>query len=307
VVQAYNECGCTGDACDDNTNARALGIQFKSNFGSGLASLDVKVHYDKVEDLFDEIRAKYKDRGYTIVQSNQKYKVAINEVIAIDGAIWGIGTSLMLCLVAVVLFKNNFVLVGTVMTVIFMNIVIVLGSFSFAGWKLGGIEAVSLSILVGTCVDYCIHMLEGYLESDPDHLGMERNPDTGKIITASGREWDPREWRMRHAMMTVGVPVFHSAITTGGSAWILTFTELPLFNKFGKIICINTAVSIILTMTLVPAMLATCGPLKHTETLKACVIGVGLLCVFFGVLFLLIYIVSTNTEIRGPDGEVMFE
>ena len=30
-------------------------------------------------------------------------------------------------------FKNNFVLVGTVMTVIFMNIVIVLGSFSFAG------------------------------------------------------------------------------------------------------------------------------------------------------------------------------
>merc|ERR1719424_126597 len=136
---------------------------------------------------------------------------------------------------------------------------------------------------------------------------MERNEITGDVITASGTEWPAREWRMRHAMKTVGVPVFHSAITTGGSAFVLTFTELPLFNKFGKIICINTAVSIILTMTLVPAILASVGPLDHTETLKACIKGIAILGLFFSVLFLLIYIAAQCQEIRGPDGEVMFE
>lgn len=34
---------------------------------------------------------------------------------------------------------------------------------------------------------------------------------------------------------------------------------MPLFNKFGEIVCINTAVSIILTLSLLPALLATFG------------------------------------------------
>lgn len=46
-------------------------------------------------------------------------------------------------------------------TVILTNVITVLGLFSMLGYKLGAIEAVSLSILVGTCVDYVIHMMEG--------------------------------------------------------------------------------------------------------------------------------------------------
>ena len=46
-----------------------------------------------------------------------------------------------------------------------MNITVVLGSFGVAGWRLGGIQAISLSILVGTCVDYCIHLIEGYADA----------------------------------------------------------------------------------------------------------------------------------------------
>jgi len=49
------------------------------------------------------------------------------------------------------------------------------------------------------------------------------------------------------------------------------------------------------------------GPLDHTETLKACIKGIAILGLFFSVLFLLIYIAAQSQEIRGPDGEVMFE
>ena len=45
-----------------------------------------------------------------------------------------------------------------------------LGLFKLFGWTLGIIEAVSLSILVGNSLDYCIHLSEGYMATDDRHL-----------------------------------------------------------------------------------------------------------------------------------------
>lgn len=42
------------------------------------------------------------------------------------------------------------------------------------GWEMGAVEAISLSILVGSSVDYCLHLVEGYLlagEIAPSELG----------------------------------------------------------------------------------------------------------------------------------------
>lgn len=33
----------------------------------------------------------------------------------------------------------------------------------YLGWEMGAVEAISLSILVGSSVDYCLHLVEGYL------------------------------------------------------------------------------------------------------------------------------------------------
>ena len=40
------------------------------------------------------------------------------------------------------------------------------------GWEMGAVEAISLSILVGSSVDYCLHLVEGYL------LAWESVPST---------------------------------------------------------------------------------------------------------------------------------
>lgn len=40
---------------------------------------------------------------------------------------------------------------------------LVVGVFYVVGWEIGGVEAVSLSILVGSSVDYCVHLVEGYI------------------------------------------------------------------------------------------------------------------------------------------------
>lgn len=42
----------------------------------------------------------------------------------------------------------------------------------WSGWEMGAVEAISLSILVGSSVDYCVHLVEGYLlagENLPPH------------------------------------------------------------------------------------------------------------------------------------------
>jgi len=41
------------------------------------------------------------------------------------------------------------------------------------GWEMGAVEAISLSILVGSSVDYCLHLAEGYLlAGDPETSGL---------------------------------------------------------------------------------------------------------------------------------------
>lgn len=63
-------------------------------------------------------------------------------------------------------------------------ICLVVAIMYWLGWEMGAVEAISLSILVGSSVDYCLHLVEGYLltgsslPSSPDHnlvSGIEIN------------------------------------------------------------------------------------------------------------------------------------
>jgi len=55
---------------------------------------------------------------------------------------------------------------------IFAILVSLGGLFWCFGWKLGIVEAISLSILVGNSLDYCIHLSEGYVAMDTRHIGF---------------------------------------------------------------------------------------------------------------------------------------
>lgn len=53
-------------------------------------------------------------------------------------------------------------------------ICLVVAIMYWLGWEMGAVEAISLSILVGSSVDYCLHLVEGYLlaaetRSSPEH------------------------------------------------------------------------------------------------------------------------------------------
>ena len=92
------------------------------------------------------------------------------EIIAIRGSFYGILISIVLCAVVVALLSNNGPVVIAMGLTILGILVTLLGLFQLFGWTLGIIEAVSLSILVGNSLDYCIHLSEGYMATDQRHL-----------------------------------------------------------------------------------------------------------------------------------------
>lgn len=278
-----------------------LKSQFTSNTGSGV----VVDNYDAIQELVSSLKLASPLLSSAEVSSTTIEK-SIYEQLAIDGSIWGIIISLLLCFTAVVLFKAHGRIVAIIMTVIVSNVATVVAIFYWIGWTLGGVEAVSLSILVGTCVDYAIHMTEGFLEADPEYTRGLRQQALEDLYRAESDD-QKRWWRVRQAISSVGVPICSSAITTAGSAVFLTLCEIQLFKRFGEIIVINTVVSITLTMTMLPALLAIFGPKPFKASFKRSLIALFALLLFFGFIVLVLYIMAeAGSPMRGPTGANVF-
>ena len=117
-----------------------------------------------------------------------EYWVQINiELVAVYGSIYGILISFSLCSLVVAVLSHNWRIVLSMFLTIKAILFSLLGLFSMFGWKLGIVEAVSLSILVGNALDYCIHLSEGYMAVDDRHLAfVERfKVNTDAVSTSS--------------------------------------------------------------------------------------------------------------------------
>lgn len=121
--------------------------------------------YQEWENLIKEIKEgeNMPESIQSMFQTSSYWQRVFIEVTAVGGAIYGVIFSLTLCVGSVAFFTGNFYL--TLISLITITCVVFSVTFTFyiSGWQLGMVEAVSLSIIVGTSVDYCAHLVEGYL------------------------------------------------------------------------------------------------------------------------------------------------
>ena len=94
------------------------------------------------------------------------------QIVAVDGSLYGIVLSFVLCSIIVVVLAHDFrIVVSMVITIV--TILLTLGGLFWCfSWKLGIVEAISLSILVGNSLDYCIHLSEGFVAVDTRHMAI---------------------------------------------------------------------------------------------------------------------------------------
>ena len=118
----------------------------------------------------------YGSDTYEVLKSTyhtSEYWVTVNtEIIAIYGAIYGIIISFLLCMVLITFLSRNWRILVSMFTTIIGILFLLMACFKAFGWTLGIVEAVTLSIIVGNSLDYCIHLTQAYQDVDHRHLAL---------------------------------------------------------------------------------------------------------------------------------------
>lgn len=105
-------------------------------------------------------------------QTSEYWVVVNTEVIAVYGAIYGIIISFLLCMVLITFLSRNWRILVSMFTTIIGILFLLMACFKAFGWSLGIVEAVTLSIIVGNSLDYCIHLTQAYQDVDHRHLAL---------------------------------------------------------------------------------------------------------------------------------------
>ncbi len=99
--------------------------------------------------------------------------VRVNVIaIAVNGSFYGIIISFILCSIIVVILSHDYRIILSMVWTIGAILFSLLAFFWMFDWRLGIVEAISLSILVGNSLDYCIHLSEGYVATDARHIAF---------------------------------------------------------------------------------------------------------------------------------------
>ncbi|XP_072244292.1 protein dispatched homolog 3 [Leuresthes tenuis] len=235
-----------------------LSMAFESTTYKGKSSFQTYSDFLQWENFIQEQLASLPQssalqRGF---QTCEHWKQIFMEIIGVESALWSLLLSLAICVAAVSVFTAHPLLLLPVLITIIGVICLVVAVMYWLGWEMGAVEAISLSILVGSSVDYCLHLVEGYL------LAGETIPSTPGLNLEPLAE---RQRRTLEAVNHVGVAIVSSAVTTAISTVPLFFCVIVPFAKFGQIVAINTAVSIFFTLTVTVAMLACMAPARFSR------------------------------------------
>ncbi|XP_035020956.1 protein dispatched homolog 3 isoform X2 [Hippoglossus stenolepis] len=236
---------------------RWLSMAFESTTYKGKSSFQTYSDFLQWENFIQEQLASLPQssalqRGF---QTCEHWKQIFMEIIGVESALWSLLLSLAICVAAVSVFTAHPLLLLPVLITILGVICLVVAIMYWLGWEMGAVEAISLSILVGSSVDYCLHLVEGYLLAGET---MPSTPGPNSLPTE-------RQRRTLEAVNHVGVAIVSSAVTTVISTVPLFFCVIVPFAKFGQIVAINTAVSILFTLTVTVAMLASMAPARFSR------------------------------------------
>ncbi|XP_067328868.1 protein dispatched homolog 3 isoform X1 [Anolis sagrei] len=274
-----------------------ISMAFESTTYKGKSSFQTYSDYLKWETFLQGQLQQFPEgsalrRGF---QTCEHWKQIFMEIIGVQSALYGLILSLVICVAAVALFTTHVLLLVPVLLTILGVVCLVVTIMYWSGWEMGAVEAISLSILVGSSVDYCVHLVEGFLlagENLPLHLAED--------------PVSSRQWRTIEATRHVGVAIVSSAVTTVIATVPLFFCIIAPFAKFGKIVALNTGISILYTLTVSTTLLSVMGPpfftRSRTSFLKALA---GVLLAALVSLGVCLVLLRSGFRIPLPNGTVL--
>ena len=165
------------------------------------------------------------------------------------GAVQGIIIGLSLALPVLIFTTCNWIigLLAALTIALITNAVV--GLIPLLGWKLGVMESLNLTLVVGLAVDYCVHLADGYVRSK-------------KV---------KRVDRVRDMLRTVGVSVLSGACTTLGASAFMLGSQIMFFFQFGIFMFCTIGFSIFFALGFFTIIVGMIGPEGDRGSLKNCI------------------------------------
>lgn len=157
---------------------------------------------------------------------------------------WGTFGAVLVAFAVLLLVTWNVIVSLYAILSVGMVVMLVVGFFAIAGWDLGIMEFVSLTIVVGISIGFTVHISMAYLMYARHSMLKDK----------------PRVAIVQYAMAELGSPLIGGAITTATSVIMLFFCKITLFSHFGKFLFVNTIASLATAFFLLVAILLVIGP-----------------------------------------------
>jgi len=251
-------------------------IYIKSKIPPNLASFELYEHFRHFETFVETRNRLSPSTCNKAWQTTNKWLPMMTEVAAVHGIVRSVAIAVTFALACVMLFIHSF-RVAVFCTLIVASIVTcTFGILAAAGWSLGTVEAICITMLVGLSVDYAVHICDSFVNNG---------------LSEEGHLMASRADRITAALGHVGTPVLHSACTTILASLVLCFCQIQLLVKVGIVIAVNASIGIVMTIVFLPALLALVGPenLEGSMTMSA---QVGRILAAIGIVGLVLIILE---------------
>jgi len=273
---------------DSRTASRVMlaSVSFYTTISASTRAFTLLSSYEDLDSLIKRYNSEAPATANGAYQTSDSWSLMFTEITAISST----GASIILMVVtaslAVYAFTSSVRVSLIMMLIVAGAVIIIIGSFPLAGWKFGIVQAISISILLGSAVDYPLHVAESYVEGG-EIIAAAAAISPGAL--AGSEALSKYGKRVGLALERVGWPVLNAALTTVGAMFMLLFCEVKMLADIGELLLISAVVSVCATMTALVAFLALCGPNKFVRTqftslvalgVCALVITVGLICLF---------------------------
>ncbi|XP_048586326.1 protein dispatched homolog 3 [Nematostella vectensis] len=158
--------------------------------------------------------------------------------VLVENATRGILISLCLTFPILLLMLGNWAVALLCILTISCITVGVIGFITMFGWKLGVLESLNLTLVVGLAVDYVVHLADCYVNC-PSACRLDR---------------------VKFTLGHVGISVISGACTTLGAAMFMFAAKILFFFQFGAFIFCTIGLSLLFSLFLFTILLGLVGP-----------------------------------------------
>ncbi|XP_028396305.1 protein dispatched homolog 3-like [Dendronephthya gigantea] len=181
----------------------------------------------------------------TVDARNAWHWIKVQQIL-VRNAVQGIVLGLCLALVILTVATMNWMISLLATLTIGLITCCVVGVIPMAGWKLGILESLNLTLVVGLSVDYVVHLAQGYVTAQA----------TGRLE------------RVQSTLGHVGISVLSGACSTLGASIFMFGAKILFFFQFGIFIFSTVGFSLVFSLVFFVAVLGLVGPVDNAGSLS---------------------------------------